>query len=148
MKANERAATASVYQSIVALGSSINDLFIREPQMFCEMFEKEYTPGSLNILEDRFVNPKKQWVALKWLDYFETIFGLWHSIPEDLHVSWRAYIKHHLKHCSYLRRLVLDTDWYGEDLRRLCREIEAEQQEMGSPAGQSSPQASPSNFKA
>jgi len=121
-KANERAALASVYQSIVALGDSINMMFINHPDLFKILFDETSEAGAIDVRKDESMNPRRFYAASKWLDYFELVLVLWPSIPVELRSPWRAYIKDHLAKSGYLRALVLGTNWYGDDLRQLASE--------------------------
>lgn len=121
-RANERATTATVYQSIVVLGNSINDMFVNDPELYCEIFGTSANFTAATVEEEQGANPRRFFAALKWLDYFETIFVLWPAIPENLYEPWRSYIRDHLYNSTYIRRIVLESTWYGDDLVALCRE--------------------------
>jgi hypothetical protein len=121
-RAGEHATTATVYQSIVTLGNSINDMFVNDPELYPEIFGPTATFTAATAEQEQFDHPRRFYAALKWLDYFETIFVLWPAIPENLRKPWRTYIRDHLADSPYICRIVLETSWYGEDLVRLCRE--------------------------
>ncbi|MCX7020592.1 MAG: hypothetical protein WCK89_12690 [bacterium] len=119
-KASERATTAVVYGNIVALGNSINEMFISEPKLYEQIFGPSADFTGITVKEEQTGYPKRFYAALRWLDYFETVFVLWPAIPIEIRDAWRAYIKSHLSESRYLRRIVLETDWYGKELIDLC----------------------------
>lgn len=121
-RAGERATTAAVYQSIVTLGNSINDMFKERPELYEQLFAGASVPMDSTMDDIERANPQRFFAAAKWLDYFETILVLWPAIPEHLHQPWREYIKSCLADSPLLKRLTLDTQWFGEDLKNLCRE--------------------------
>ena len=114
-RAGERATTAAVYQSIVALGNSINDMFIERPELYEQLFAGASVPMNSTMDDIQRANPQRFFAATKWLDFFETILVLWPTIPEHLHQPWRDYIKCYLADSPLLQRLVLDTQvvWRG-----------------------------------
>jgi len=122
-RASERAATAAVYQSIVELGNSINDMFVERPELYHQIFSAIPVPTDARAEEMERADPRLFFAASKWLDYFETILVLWQSIPMELHQPWHDYIKSHLANSPYLQHLVLRTPWYGPDLKRLCPQV-------------------------
>jgi hypothetical protein len=125
-RAGERATTAAVYQSIVSMGDSINDMFIERPELYVALFPGAPVPAGSDFKDVSRTNPQQYFAALRWLDYFETVLVLWSAIPAHLHEPWRAYITDCLRGSELLQYLVLETDWYGEDLRGLCRAAKRE----------------------
>lgn len=132
-EANERATLASVYQALTSLGNSINDLFVQQPQLFSAIFGPAADVSFATIEEEHLQNPQRFYAALKWLDYFESVSVLWSAIPRELHEPWRAYIRSHFKLSPYLRRIVLETSWYGSELRKLCHQAEDEERPKSTP---------------
>ena len=132
-RSGERATTATVYQSIAALGNSINDMFINEPELFTQISAGSQFPADKTVVEEQRANPKRFFAASQWLDYFEMVLVLWSAIPRHLHEPWRNYIRSHLADSPYLQHLVLNTSWYGDDLMQLCREAQRATQQ-GAPA--------------
>lgn len=97
-------------------------MFVNNPELFHLVFADPPDSVASDIRKDESDNPRRFYAASKWLDYFELVLFLWAAIPEELHGVWRAYIRDHLAKSAYLRRLVLDTGWYGDDLRQLAHE--------------------------
>ena len=116
-RTNERATIAAVYQSIVAFGNELNDMFVERPELYEKIF------GVTSTLSDTtFDDPQRFFAAQKWLDYFETILVSWSSIPENLHRPWLEYIKSYLADSPLLQSIVLESQWYGDDLKSICVE--------------------------
>jgi hypothetical protein len=129
-RASERATTAAVYQSLIAMGHSIADMFRERPELYAQIFGHPLIPSPGSLIQEQLTNPRRFYAAAKFLDYFEIILVLWPSIPESLQGPWKAYIKTQLANSPYLRRMLLDTHWYGDDLKQLCREAEELQQKV------------------
>jgi hypothetical protein len=118
-KAGEHSATATVYQSIVATGDSINDLFIARPELHRKLFADDGFPHDLPVSELRIRDPQLFFAATKWLDYFETVNVLWQSIPPYLHTPWKTYIADTLNGSPLMRRIILESEWY-DFMRDFC----------------------------
>jgi hypothetical protein len=127
-RASERATTAAVYQSIVAMGNSINDMLIEKPELYGQLFGVNSFSSDTTVDELQSRYPQRFFAAQKWLDYFEIILVMWPAIPDRLHDPWRDYIKSYLGSSALLQFLVFNSRWYGHDLKQLCREgIRAQQ---------------------
>ncbi len=120
--ANERATTAAVYQSIVSLGDSINNMCIEKPELYEKIFGGASAPADTSLNDLQHTDPQRYFAAQKWLDYFETILVSWSAIPEHLHQPWRDYMKSYLIDSPLLQLIVFETQWYGDDLKKLCEE--------------------------
>ena len=123
-KANEESTTATVYQSLVLMGDSINEMFITYPELHNELLNNTSDNSEIDVLKEQNLNPRKFWAAIRWADYFEIIKVLWPSIPDKYKSGWDQYIKYRLNQSPYIRSLISQTDWYGDDLKKLCFEIE------------------------
>jgi hypothetical protein len=123
-RAGELLTTASVYQSIVTLGNSINDMFINQPELHREIFGPTADFTAPNAEQEQCEHPRRFYAALKWLDYFETVLVSWPAIPDNLREPWKACIRDSFANSPYMSRFVLETPWFGDDLVRLCREAQ------------------------
>lgn len=119
-RASERSTTATAYQSIIALGNSVTDMFISRPELHRELFGHA-SDFAVVASDEAFAHPRRFYAALKWLDYFETVLISWPAIPENLRNPWKTYIRDQFSSSAYLSRIVLDTSWFGDDLVQLCR---------------------------
>jgi hypothetical protein len=120
-RAAEKATSAAVYQSIVAMADSINDMFIERPELHPQLFGDAAISSTPNVVNEQAANPRRFFAALKWLDYFDVVLIHWKWVPEDLYEPWREYIKETLASSSYLQRIILETKWYSDDLRQMAR---------------------------
>jgi len=67
-RAGELSTTATVYQSIVTLGNSINDMFINQPELHREIFGPTADFTAANAEQEQCEHPRRFYAALKWLD--------------------------------------------------------------------------------
>ena len=127
------------YQSIVSMGDSINDMLIDKPELFEQIFGANSLPANITIDELQTKHIQQFYAAQKWLDYFEIILVTWPSIPEHLHKPWREYIKSYLGESPFLQFIVLNTQWYGSNLKQLCYEGINEKQKITQPVSPADP---------
>ncbi|HEY0320825.1 MAG TPA: hypothetical protein VGC66_07730 [Pyrinomonadaceae bacterium] len=114
-----RQTRASVYQGIVAMGNSINDMFLEKPELYNQIFGDAAVHAEINIDDFPSNNPQCFFAAQKYLDYFELILVTRKGIPKKLQAPWENYIKSHFINSALLRAMV-NTDWYGKELQDLC----------------------------
>ena len=124
-KTNERVAGATIYQNIVAMGNVVDDMHRQDPNLYGALFDGEgsicHQQGGLDVSKEQRENAVVFFSAMKWLNYFDMILTVSPMLPKNLRTHWISYVERHLRESSYLRCLVLDTDWYGAQLASLCK---------------------------
>jgi hypothetical protein len=58
-------------------------------------------------------------VAVQTLDYYELVLVTMAAFPGSLQTEWQDYLRGQLMRAPYLRRAVLDSGWYTEELHAL-----------------------------
>lgn len=120
-RAVERTGVATAYQTIVAMNSEINQLFLRHPNLL----EALLNPGpedGWNLENERRNNLEVTMAAVQVLDFFEAALAVIPAFPAPLRTEWAEYIQSQLRRQRYLTRVVLATDWYTRELRQLATE--------------------------
>jgi hypothetical protein len=124
-RAAEAAGATAAYQSIVAMGNTINDTLFAYPDLIGAMYDHDASAedggSGFNLSAERSANPQLLVTALRVLDYFELILVTLPALPRGVQKEWEQYIGDQLQHSRYLRRIVLETGWYIQALQEAAR---------------------------
>jgi hypothetical protein len=122
-RAVQQATVSAAYQSIIAQGSAHNRLFFEHPEVYQALRDPDLTVERWDFDEQMQEHPQVTMVIIQQLDYFELVLVTMVAFPRSLQDEWRDYIRGILGRSPYMRRCLLDTDWYTAELRALAEAI-------------------------
>lgn len=125
-RAVQQASVTAAYQSIVAQSSAFNRLLFEHPEVYQAMRDPTIDVERWDFDEQMRERPQVAMVIVQQLDYFELVLVTMEAFPRSLQEEWRDYIRGILGRSPYLRRALLDTDWYTQELRAIAAAASSE----------------------
>jgi hypothetical protein len=124
-RANEKATTAAVYQTIVALGYGVNEMMIAQPGLYEGIFptDGEHQPAQTRPIRDD-QDVRIEFAVRKWLDHFDMVMVLMESIPEGQRRYWEVWVRELLEKSPPMRGAVLREQWWPDHLKRAAIDAE------------------------
>jgi hypothetical protein len=119
-RASEQSSIATAYQSIVSAGSNINMLYLDHPELLASLNDPIYDGGEWDFERLRTQDTRLVVYSAQVLDYYELVLVTMGAFPRDLREEWQDYIRNQLQRQPFVRRVLLATDWYTEELRSLA----------------------------
>ena len=123
-RAVQQASVTAAYQSISGMGSTFNALLLEHPEVYQALRDPELTVDRWDFDEQMRLRPQVALVTVQQLDYFELVLVTMGAFPRPLQVEWQDYISGILARSPYVRRALLDTDWYTAELRALAAALQ------------------------
>ncbi len=120
-RASEQASIATAYQAIVSAGSNTNMLFLEHPELLAGLNDPKYAEGDWEFEQLRGEDTRLILVSAQVLDYYELVLVTMGAFPRHLREEWQDYIRNQLRRQSFVRRVLLATDWYTDELRALAQ---------------------------
>lgn len=120
-RASEQATIATAYQAIVSAGSSTNMLYLEHRELLTALNDPKYAEGDWVFEQLRREDPRLILVSAQVLDYYELVLVTMGAFPRHLRAEWQDYIRNMLERQPFVRSVLLNTDWYTEELRALGR---------------------------
>ncbi|HZQ38749.1 MAG TPA: hypothetical protein VFD32_22685 [Dehalococcoidia bacterium] len=118
-RASEQATIATAYQAIVSAGSNNNMLYLEHPELLAGLNDPKYAEGEWDFEQLRQEDTRLILVSAQVLDYYELVLVTMGAFPRHLRAEWQDYIRNQLQRQPFVRRVLLSTDWYTEELRAL-----------------------------
>ena len=113
-RANERAATATVYQAITSMGLSVTDTFLEYPDLWRALFPADAELSDALATRKQADPVQLKLAALKYLDYIDYALENLGAVPEPLRPVWETFARDILTSSPYIRdTAVAHRGWYG-----------------------------------
>ena len=119
-RAMQHAGVATAYQGIVAAGNAISSQLLEHPEILHTLRDPALSVEQWDFAEELRLRPQVAVFVTQQLDYFELVVATMGVFPRALQTEWRDYIRGRLDRSPYVRRALLDTDWYTADLRAIA----------------------------
>lgn len=123
-RAVQQSSITSAYQSIISMGNAFNNLLFEHPEVYDALIDPALSVERWDFREQMRERPQVAIVAVQQLDYFELVLVTMGAFPRDLQEEWKDYIRGLLSRTPYIRRALMDNDWYTAELRALAEEID------------------------
>ena len=119
-RAVQQASVTAAYQGIIGMSSAFNTVLLEHPEIYHGLRDPSLAIDKWDFDEQMRQRPQIAMFTVQELDYFELVLVSMNSFPQSLQEEWRDYIRGLLGRNPYMRRALLDTDWYTSELRALA----------------------------
>lgn len=118
-RAVQQASMSTAYQGIVSMANSFNQVLFEHPETYYALRDPALPVDRWDFDEQLHLRPQVAVLTVQRLDYFELVLATMGAFPRSLQAEWRDYIRGLLERNPYVRRALLDNDWYTAELRAL-----------------------------
>ncbi|HTE85940.1 MAG TPA: hypothetical protein VK821_14520 [Dehalococcoidia bacterium] len=118
-RAVQQASVTAAYQSIISTSSTFNAVLVEHPEIYFGLTDPELKDEHWDFNEQMRLRPQVAIIATQQLDYLELVLITMRAFPRRLQAEWQDYIRGILERTPYMRRALLDDDWYTAELRAL-----------------------------
>jgi hypothetical protein len=119
-RAVQQANVTTAYQGIIGMENAFTSALLERPEIFNMLRDPALVVDRWDFDEQMRLRPQVAIFTVQQLDCLELVLVSIAAFPHALQAEWRDYIRLRLQRNPYMRRALLDTDWYTAELRALA----------------------------